>query len=146
MARARPLAARVRPPLSGGAAALVLLLLAAASCARPAAAAVSYNPQLWNGYNRYEASGIHANMLFHDAKRDGPQLFPLDFGWNVEVRRRPRRPPRGRMHGRARGGRARVHTACVRRACGAHAAARRGGHAPACGARAPGRAMRPPRV
>jgi hypothetical protein len=68
--RARHLAALAAlPPL--------LLLL---TCAAPRAhAAVTYNPQLWNSYNKYTATGIHPNLLF------SKQLFPLDFGWNVEV-------------------------------------------------------------
>jgi hypothetical protein len=61
------------------AASLVLLLSAAAVRASPV-----YNEALWNGYYKYQANKVHANLMF--AGPGQSRLFPLDGGFDVEVR------------------------------------------------------------
>lgn len=80
------------PPRTAVALPVALSLLLAAY---PAAdAAVTYDEALWNSYNRYEASNIPANLMFADRSGASPYggslLFPLDHGYEVEVRTRLR--------------------------------------------------------
>lgn len=60
------------------------LLLLALVLGAMSAAAASYDPALWNQYNLYEATKVPEALLF--GGNDAPALFPLDFGYGVEVR------------------------------------------------------------
>ena len=69
--------------------ALLASLLGLCIAARPATAAVPYTPAAWNSFTRYEAESVPAPLLFPGeagADAGGPRMFPLDLGWDVEVR------------------------------------------------------------
>jgi hypothetical protein len=86
---------------------LLLAALAAALAPRRAAAAVAFEPALWNSYARYEADNVPARLLLPQGQQQtGPVLFPLDGGWNVQARARPRGMLLGALGG-AQGGRER---------------------------------------